>query len=148
MTRIAKLLGAAISILFVTNMSASADEWPLVAGDYWEVAAIDLADGGELKYATWLANEWKGYQEFAKSKGWIKDYKILVNVHNRDGEPDLYLITTMERLETGAESEQRGKEFREWAESTVSKLVEASGNRAEYRTVMGSSLLQELTVRD
>ena len=54
----------------------------------------------------------------------------------------------MERLETGAESERRGKEFREWAESTVSKLVEASGNRAEYRTVMGSSLPQELTVRD
>ena len=81
---------------------AVADEWPLVWGDYWEVTGIQLKDGGGLKYAEWLASEWKENQEFAKSKGWIKDYMIMGNVYGRKGEPDMYLITIRDSIVSGA----------------------------------------------
>jgi hypothetical protein len=70
--------------------SVLAEEWPLVGGDYWEVTGIDIHDGGGFKYAKWLATEWRKDLEFAKSKGWIKDYMIMANVHARSDEPDLY----------------------------------------------------------
>lgn len=137
-------LGAAS--LTVTTV-ASADEWPLVSGSYWEVTGINVKDGGGLKYAAWLATEWKKNLEFSKSKGWIKDYKILANEHARAGEPDLYLVRIVDSIVSGAEGEKRQAEYQEWQKKTIAQMDAESGNRAEYREVMGTTLLQEMTFR-
>ena len=142
--------------IFVLALSASsmmaasgalAQEWPFVSGDYWEVTGIDVHDGAGLKYANWLAAEWRKNLEFSKSKGWIKGYKVLANVHNRSDEPDLYLIRVMENIASGPEGEKRQKEYMEWQTKTVEQMQGESGNRAEYREVMSTSLLQELKFR-
>ncbi len=139
------LLGA-MSLFFSTG--ASAQEWPLVGGDLWDVTGIEIKDGGGYKYASWLASEWRENLEFSKSKGWIKDYKIFANAHARKGEPDLYLVRIMENLATSAEWEKRSKEYREWRKKSVQQMQEESGNRAEYRTVASEMLLRELMVRE
>lgn len=128
--------------------SVVAEEWPFMAGDYWEVTGIDIQDGGGYKYSKWLAEEWRKDLEFAKSKGWIKDYMVLSNVHPRSDEPDLYLIRVRESLPDAAESEKRQKEYMEWQSKSIEKMQSESGNRAEYRTVMSDSLLQVLKFRD
>jgi hypothetical protein len=144
-----KLIPALALGVAAATMSAAtaADEWPLVLGDYWEVSGIDLKDGGSLKYAEFLANEWKANLEFSKSKGWIKDYKIFTNVYARADEPDLYLVTIRENIESGAEGEKRDAEFMAWKQKSISQMQSESGNRAEYREVLGDTLLQELTFR-
>src|SRR4030095_15357868 len=94
---IGKLNSALATIALAATMSVPAmaqEKYPLVQGDFWEVTGVDLTDGGELKEAECIASEWKANQEFAKSKGWIKEYKIFANVYAREGEPDLYLVTT------------------------------------------------------
>ncbi len=128
--------------------SVLAEEWPMVGGDYWEVTGIDIADGGAYKYTKWLAEEWRKDLEFAKSKGWIKDYMILSNVHARSDEPDLYLIRVRESIVSAAEGQKRQKEYMEWQSKSIEKMQSESGNRAEYRTVMSDSLLQVLKFRD
>ena len=130
------------------SASAIAKEWPMIGGDYWEVAAIDIKDGGGLKYANWLASEWRKNVEFAKSKGWIKDYMILSNVYARSGEASIYLIRIMENIPSGPEGEKRAKEYVEWRKKSVEQMQAESGNRAEYREVMSEELLQELKFRD
>lgn len=138
-------IGAAALMM---SASASADEWPFVGGDYWEVTGIDVADGGGWKYANWLATEWRKDLEFAKSKGWIKDYMVMANVYARANEPDLYLISIREDIPSGPEGEKRQKEYMEWQKKTIEKMVDESGNRAEYRTVMSDVLLQHMKFRD
>ncbi len=128
--------------------SALAEEWPLMGGDYWEVTGIDIHDGGGYKYAEWLGTEWGKDLEFAKSKGWIKDYMIIANTYPRSGEPDLYLVRVRESIVSAAEGEKRQKEYLEWQEKSIEKMESESGNRAEYRTVMSDSLLQVLKFRD
>ena len=128
--------------------SVVAEEWPFVPGDYWEVTGIDLADGGAYKYSKWLANEWRKDLEFAKSKGWIKDYMVLSNVHARSDEPDLYLVRVFENLPDSEETQKRQKEYMEWQSKSIEKMQAESGNRAEYRTVMSDSLLRVLKFRD
>ena len=139
------ILGASFATF---STGAFADEWPFVAGDYWEVTGIDIQDGGGWKYANWLADEWRIELEFAKSKGWIKSYMVIANVHNRSDEPDLYLIRVREDIPSGAEGEKRQKEYMEWQTKSIEKMVGESGNRAEYRTVMSTSLLQVLHFRN
>jgi len=128
--------------------TAVAEEWPLKDGDYWEVTGIDIHDGGGYKYSKWLATEWRKGLEFAKSKGWIKDYMIIANVHARSDEADLYLIRVRESIVSAAEGEKRQKEYMGWQAKSIEKMQAESGNRAEYRTVMSDSLLQVLTFRD
>jgi hypothetical protein len=127
---------------------ALAQEWPLAPGDYWEVTGIDIKDGGGLKYAEWLASEWRENLEFSKSQGWIKDFMILSNVHARSDEPDLYLVTVTESLVSAAEGQERVQEYMEWRKKTLEQMVSESGNRAEYREVMSESLLRVLSFRD
>ncbi len=134
-------------MMLATGVMAD-DEWPMVGGDYWDVTGIDIKDGGSWTYANWLATEWRKNSDYAKSKGWIKDYMILSNVHGRKGEPDLYLIRVIESVVSGAEGEKRQKEYTAWAKKSNETMVTESGNRAEYREVTSSSLLQELTFRN
>jgi len=143
--------------IFVLALSASAmmmatgaiaDEWPFVGGDYWEVTGVDIQDGGGLKYANWLASEWRKNLEFAKSKEWIKSYMVLANVHGRSDEPDLYLVRVMENIASGPEGEKRQKEYMDWQTKSLEQMQGESGNRAEYREVMSTSLLQELKFRN
>lgn len=142
---------AATAAIIVSTIAlapaAFAEEWPLVQGDYWEVTGIDIKDGGGWKYANWLANEWRKDLDFAKSKGWIKSYKIFSNVHARKGEPDLYLVRVIENIPSAAEGEKRTKEYLDWQTKSIEKMVSESGNRAEYREVVSDSLLQELAFR-
>jgi hypothetical protein len=147
-TKLVAIVLFAASGMLISSTSGAQDQWPLVGGDYWEVTGIDIMDGGSWKYANWLATEWKKELEFAKSKGWIKDYMILANVYNRSDEPDLYLVSVREDIPSAAEGEKRQKEYMEWQTKSIEKLVGESGNRAEYRTVMSSSLLQLLTIRE
>ena len=132
-------------MLMATN--ATADEWPLVGGDFWEVTGVSLKDGGGLAYANFLTTEWRQNQEFAKSKGWIKNYFILGNSYPRKGEPDLYLISVTERLATGPEGDKRSDEYTAWRQKTLVQMVKENGDRAEIREILSDSLLQELKFR-
>lgn len=130
------------------NVAHAQDAPPFIGGDYWEVTGIKIADGAGLKYARWLATEWRKNTEFAKSQGWIKDFMIISNVHPRSDEPDVYLIRVFENMATVEEGEERRKKYMDWAKKSMDKMQEESGNRAEYRTVMSTSLLQQLKFRD
>ena len=135
------------SVFAAIPARASADEWPMVQGDYWDMTGVHLKDGGALAYANFLATEWKANQEFAKSKGWVKGYMVLSNVNSRKGEPDLYLITIFERLASGPEAEKRTEEYMAWRKKTQAQMLKESGNRLEIREVGSSTLLQELNFR-
>jgi hypothetical protein len=126
---------------------ALASDWPLIPGDFVEVTAVKLKDGGAFSYANFLATEWRADQEFAKSKGWIKSYMVLSNAYPRKGEPDLYLVVISERIPSGPEADTRGDEYLAWKKKTQTQLEKESGNRLEIREVEASSLLQELKFR-
>jgi hypothetical protein len=136
--------------LAATMMASNvlAEDWPLVGGDYWDITGIDIKDGGDLKYANWLADEWQKNADFAKSKGWIKGYMVFGNVFPRAGEPDLYLVRIIESVVSGPEGEKRANEYQEWRKKSLEQMESESGNRAEYREVMSSMLLQDLTFRN
>jgi hypothetical protein len=138
----AAMLAAPLAIALSTP--AAAQNYPFTPGDYEEVAMIDVSDGGGLEYANYLATTWKKNQEFAVSKGWITGYSVLSNVHNRPGEPDLYLVTSFTSLPNAAEDEKRNAAYREFMKQSDAQMEAASGDRTKFRTIMGSFLLRQL----
>ncbi len=141
------LAAAAMAFALPIIAPVAAQQFPLAPGEYVEMSGITIKDGGSMKYAEWLATEWKRNQEYAKSQGWISDYKIYANVNARDGEPDIYLVSTFASLPDAAEQERREKAYDAWSKTTPQEREAASGNRAEYRTGTGSIMLQEYKPR-
>ena len=123
---------------------AVAQEFPLKSGLFWNVAEITIDDGHFGDYADHLAGQYRKSQDFAKSKGWIKDYYILANVNKRGDEPDLYLVTVFDHVTTPAEDEAREKEINAFLATSARQGDRESGARAKYRKLGGNFLLQEL----
>ena len=123
---------------------AVAQDFPLKNGNFWNVAEITIDDGHFGDYADHLAGQYRKTQDFAKSKGWIKDYYILANINKRADEPDLYLVTITDHITTPAEDEAREKEFNAFLNTSARQGDRESGTRAKYRKLGGNFLLQEL----
>ena len=123
---------------------ATAQDYPLKNGNFWNVAEITIDDGHFGDYADHLAGNYRKTQDFAKSKGWIKDYYILANINKRADEPDLYLVTITDHITTPAEDEAREKEFNAYLQTSARQGDRESGARAKFRKLGGNFLLQEL----
>jgi hypothetical protein len=134
-------LGAA-TIVFAGP--ATAQDYPLKGGNYWNVAEITIDDGHFGDYADHLAGAYRKSMDFSKSKGWMKSSFILSNVNKRANEPDLYLVTITDHLTTPAEDEAREKELNAYLATTARDQDKQSGARAKYRKLGGSMLLQEM----
>ena len=141
--RIAASFAAAL-LLTAAALPAAAQNYPLEPGDYVEMNGFTLEDGGAFEYAKHLAGTWRKGQEFAKSKGWIKDYKILTNVNARDGEPDIYLVSVFSSQPDAAEDKRRQEAYRAMMKQTDAQMDTAAGDRAKFRKLKGSMLLREL----
>ncbi len=138
------LLAAAAACLFAAApVMAQANENPWKSGVFWEVTGIHVKDGSGLTYANHLATSWQPNMEFQRSKGWIKGYHVLMNEFPRQGEPDIYLITTFDALPSPEEQERRTTEMRAFTKMSMAQATAASGQRAEYRTVGSQILLRE-----
>lgn len=120
----------------------------MIPGDWVEIGIISIEDGHGLDYANHIAANWRRGQEFAKQQNWISDYEVLVNTHPREGEPDIYLITRFSEFELPEEGEARGRQYREHMQRTIAQLQQESGERSDYRTVLGGMLLREMHFRD
>ena len=135
----------AIALACALPQSAAAEDnpWPFEGGEWVEVTGIDIADGAGLKYAKWLAGEWRANSDFAVSQGWLNSYEILFNTHPRAGEPDIYLIRRFKNFVDNEEGERRRKVMSERYKRTEEALQAESADRADYRTVMSDMLLRK-----
>ena len=145
--KITTLALAATAVILALSTPVVAQDMPYTPGTYWEVASIDVEDGMEPQYIDFLASQWRTTQEFAKSKGYITGYHVLTNVNARDGEPDLYLVTEFEKMYDTAEQLRQQREYEATMKRTERQLMGESGARGKMRTLKGSMLLRELTLR-
>ena len=143
--RRAAILAASLSIAFA--LPSAAQEVPLTAGDYVEVTTVTIDDGHNLDYAKFLAGAWRTQQDFMKVQGWITGYEILANVHKRPGEADLYLVQRSKGIPDAAEIERRNQVMRDKMKMTDAEMEASSGERAKFRHVTGTSLMQVLNFR-
>lgn len=133
---------AAVSLAFATPAFAQND--PFMGGDYVTITAVSLDDGHYLDYATFLGGFYKAQEEYAVRQGWQTSWEILSNVFPRKGEPDLYLIRRFKNLPDGAEGERRAAMIRDNVKMTDAQMEAASGDRAKFRHVDSTMLLQEM----
>lgn len=137
----------AVALAFALPQAAVAQDDPFTGGDYVEVTGVSIDDGHYMDYATFLAGFYKAQEEYAIKQGWETGWEVLGNVHKRNGEPDLYLVRRYRDLPNGAEGEKRAAQIRAQVKMSDAQMQAASGDRAKFRHVMGSQLLQVMKLK-
>lgn len=148
MKKIVSMAVVTAAIALASPLAAQEDPWPFEGGEYVEVTGIDLEDGAGLKYAKWLAGEWRANSDFAVQQGWLNSYEILWNTHPRHDEPDLYLLRRFPSFTDNAEDERRRQVMMDRYKRSEEKLEAESADRASYRTVMSTTLLRKAEWKD
>jgi len=127
--------------------SALAQSSPFVAGDYVEVTGITVDEGHSLDYQNWLTTYAAKQAAYSRSQGWMISTEFLANVNRRKGEPDLYIVRRYKSLPDAAEGERRAKMMNDYMKTTDAQQDASAGDRAKYRHVEGSQLLQVMVPR-
>lgn len=141
-------LAAATLALAVPGTALAQDEYPLKGAEWIDITGISIEDGGGLKYAQWLATEWRKRLDYQVEKGWIEGYEIWSNTYARQNEPDLWLIIRYNDWADDDTWEARGREMRAYMDRSIQQLNEESGNRAKYRKVGSDVLAKRLVWRE
>ncbi|RYD85257.1 MAG: hypothetical protein EOP61_39085 [Sphingomonadales bacterium] len=134
----------AVTLALAAPQMAMAQDSPFTGGDYVEVTGVTVDDGHFMDYATFLTGYYKDQEEYAKKQGWQTSWEILANVFKRAGEPDLYLVRRYRDIPDGAEGEKRAAKIRAEVKMSDAQMEAQSGDRAKFRHVMGTQLLQVL----
>lgn len=133
--------------LLVVPAAAPAQDSSYKPGLFEDVSAIEILPGQFENYMDYLRTTWKKNQEFAKSKGWITGYQVLVNNYPRDGEPDIYLVVSYAKQYTAEEQLAQQKEFEAFSKQDAHQADAASGQRAVMRKLKGVIQLQEAILK-
>ena len=139
------ICAAAAAILATSPAAAQKSSYKL--GPLWNVSRIDVKDGQYENYMDFLTKTWMDNQAYAKSQGWILDYFILDNLNNREGEPDILLVTRFGDYPSVAEIERRNELLNQRMNLTDHTADAASGQRGTMRTLMGNVMYRELQKR-
>jgi hypothetical protein len=138
---------AAATLAFAAPLPAAAQNDPFIGGDYVSVTGVSIDDGHYLDYANFLSGFYKAQEDFAVKQGWQTSWEILSNVNGRKGESDLYLVRRFKNIPDSAEGERRAAMIRSQVKMDDAQMEAASGDRAKFRHIEGSQLLQVMTWR-
>jgi hypothetical protein len=133
--------------LALSAVPALAQNDPFTGGEYMSVTGVSIDDGHYLDYASFLSGFYKAQEDYAVKQGWQTSWEILSNVNPRKGEPDLYLIRRFKSIPDGAEGERRAQMIRDNVKMSDAQMEAASGDRAKFRHVEGTTLLQVLKLK-
>ena len=144
MNRVA-IAAASLTLAFASPVMAQSD--PFIGGDFVEVTGVTIDDGHYLDYATFLAGYYKDQENYAISQGWQTSWEVLGNAHRRVGEPDLFLVRRYKSIPDAAENDRRLAQIRAHVKQSDTQMEAASGDRAKFRHIGSTTLLQVLTLR-
>jgi hypothetical protein len=137
----------AVALSFALPQVVVAQDDPFKGGDFVEVTGVTIDDGHYLDYANFLSGYYKTQEEFAIKQGWQTSWELLANVHKRAGEPDLYLVRRYRDIPDSTEGDKRAAKIRAEVKMSDAQMEAASGDRAKFRHIQGSQLLQVLKPR-
>jgi len=131
--------------LVPTLMQAQMPVRPFHDGSVWDITFVKAKPGVGLKYANYLATEWKTEQEALKKAGLILDYKVIATESHGTTDWDLMLMTEFKDLATMEATQDKREEVANKAlQSNDEKMIAGYEERANWREIVGNRLAREI----
>ena len=140
------ILSMCLAAASLSLAARAQDERQYTDGPVTEVDYIQVEYGHFEKYIDWINSTWKPTMEATKKAGLIIDYKVFRATPKSPDQPNIYLWITyknMAALDKGVELEEVAKKVICSTECQNKARVA----RSEYRKVLGTEYIRELTLR-
>ena len=116
-------------------------------GPVWDFGLVQTKDGHFDDYMKWLASQWRGQEEALKKAGRILDYKVLVVIDPRKGEPDIILATQYANMAGFDHSVSDEYALQRQIFGSLSKANQEQADRSSIRTILGDMLVREAVLK-
>ena len=138
----------AAGVLLAMAAVATAQERSYTEGHVTAVTSVKVMDGQFENYMHFLDTTYKASMEAAKKAGLILDYAVLAGSPRRSEDADLYLIVTYPNLAALDGLDDKMEPIMAKAtKMNMAQREEASGKRTVMRTILGTELVRELTLK-
>lgn len=138
----------AAGVLLTVAAAASAQDRSYTEGHVSAVTSVKVMDGQFENYMRYLDTTYKASMEAAKKAGLILDYEVVAGAPRRPEDADLYLIVTYPNLAAlDGIDDKMEPVMRKVTSMNSAQRDEASGKRTVMRTILGTELVRELTLK-
>ena len=141
------VLAMCLAALSLTLDAHAQDERQYTDGPVTEVDYIHVEYGRFEEYIDWLNSTWKPTMEALKKAGLIIDYKVFRLTPKTPDLPNIYLWIT---FKDAAAALDKGAEIEAVAKKVIGSTEvqnKARVGRSEYRKVLGTEIIRELTLK-
>lgn len=136
----------AVLLLLLPLMAQAQESYE--PGTYWQITGVETMPTKFDAYIEDISGLWRSQMEKMKADGKIVSYKLMGNIHPREGEPDLWLL-----VEWKSAGDMLDTPFEYW-ESLTDDIVgsrekseELAVERGELRKIMSDMLVREFTFK-
>ena len=138
----------AAGLLLALATTAAAQERSYTEGHVVAVTSVKVMDGQFENYMHFLDTTYKASMDAAKKAGLILDYEVLAGAPRRPEDADLYLVVTYPNLAAlDGLDDKMEPIMAKVTKMNLSQRDEASGKRSVMRTILGTELIRELTLK-
>ena len=138
----------AAGLLLALATTAAAQERSYTEGHVAAVTSVKVMDGQFENYMHFLDTTYKASMDAAKKAGLILDYEVLAGAPRRPEDADLYLVVTYPNLAAlDGLDDKMEPIMAKVTKMNLAQRDEASGKRSVMRTILGTELIRELTLK-
>ena len=138
----------AAGLLLALATTAAAQERSYTEGHVVAVTSVKVMDGQFENYMHFLDTTYKASMDAAKKAGLILDYEVLAGAPRRPEDADLYLVVTYPNLAAlDGLDDKMEPIMAKVTKMNLAQRDEASGKRSVMRTILGTELIRELTLK-
>ena len=144
-----RILASAVLLTLATPLAtAIAQDRSYNEGHVAAVTSVKVMDGQFENYMRYLDTTYKASMDAAKKAGVILDYEVLAGSPRGPNDADLYLVVTYPNMAALDGLDDRMEPIMsKVTRMNLAQRDEASGKRTVMRTILGTELIRELTLR-
>lgn len=138
---------ACLAALVLLARPAVAQDRPYTEGTVWEVTYVRTEPGRTEDYLRNLQANWKRVNDAAIEKGYIVSYKILSSGPGDPDDWDLLLLVEYPNMAVFDGANEKFDPISEGIAGPRSQQQQATIERGQLRTIMGTRLSRELVLK-
>ena len=146
LTHACRALSAAL-FLFVASAANAQEALPYKEGAVIVVTSVRTQPGKFDDYYRYLIGPYSQMMDEAKKMGLVTSYRFLMAFPRTEQDPDLYLVETYPSMAVFDGMTDKMSTVSQKVFGSLKQANEADANRGEFRKILGTEMMRELTPR-
>ncbi|MET0983889.1 MAG: hypothetical protein ABW034_00640 [Steroidobacteraceae bacterium] len=136
-----------VLFLFVASTAIAQDSLPYKEGAVVVVTSVRTQPGKFDDYYRYLTGPYSQMMDEGKKMGLVTNYQFLMAFPRSEKDPDLYIVETYPSMAVFDGMMDKMSDVSKKIFGSLKQASQADANREEFRKILGTEMMRELTPR-